>query len=196
MNKRLIGIIIVVALIVVVATIVALWRYIFPDPMQGKKIVKTSEGDIFVVFEDEVEDNKEESKDEKLEDFKFDVPENYTLIDESMVESKTDMYAKSVAYYYDEENNNTLVNVYLQNESESSFYKDAVCVITFFDKEGNLLERFGGVIEEDVNIPSKGTTIVKTNFLQAPGDVAKVSVDFENMQNEEVLNLQENQDAE
>ena len=170
MNKKIVYVLI--ALIIIVLLFVSFFKFInFKQTTKSNVNNETNN-----TTTQEVKEEKKE-----FEDFEIDIPANYIIISEDKITSMTDMFAKVLAYYYDEKENNTLVNVYLQNRGEKAFYHDAVCVISFLDKDGNELARFGGVIEEDRNIEPGGTTVVKTNFLSEPGEVSSVIVDFENV---------------
>ena len=174
MNKKIVCI--VVALLVIVLLVFSFFKFFNMKPAQKPNVNNVTNNTSSLEVQEEPKKEKIE-----FEEVEIDVPENYIVISGDSITSKTDMFAKAVAYYYDEKENKTLVNVYLQNRGEKSFYHDAVCAISFLDKDGNELARFGGVIEEDGNIKSGGTTVVKTNFLSEPGEVKRVVVDFENV---------------
>ncbi len=127
----------------------------------------------------------------KFEDFNISIPDGYTVINEDQITSTHSMYVKAVAYKYDEEGKRTNVNVYLQNRGEKEFSKDAVCLISFYDSLDLLILRTSGVIEEGVNIPVGGTTVVKTQFYDKPGNVAKIGIDFENVDGSTTQELNE-----
>ncbi len=114
---------------------------------------------------------------------KLGIPSDYTRINSDAVVSTTAMKAQAVAYTFNEEEGLTYVNVYLENTDEKPFYKDAVCVISLNDANGNMLERFGGVIEEEEDIAKGGTTVIKTQYYGNPTGVAGATIDFENTEN-------------
>ncbi len=53
------------------------------------------------------------------------------------------------------------------------------------DENGNLTDRFVGIIEKDEDVLPGESLIVKTQFYGDPGEVASAIVDFENMNVEE-----------
>lgn len=138
---------------------------------------------------DIVVDTSETEK--EFEDFEIEVPEGYIVISGDNVENATSMYAKAVAYNFDQEDNRTYMNVYLQNRGDSDFYKDAICVITLYDEEGYFLLRASGVIEEDLDIPVGGTTVVRIQFVGDPGNPARATIEFENNNNTEANIIEE-----
>ena len=116
----------------------------------------------------------------RFPDYEIDVPEGYQTITEKNIQSNTAMYAKAIAYKYNEESKTTYLNVYLQNRGEVAFNHDSVCVVTLYDADNNLINTVGGVIEEDTDIIVGDRIVVKTQFLAKPGDPYKAEVDFEN----------------
>ena len=162
LNKKTIGIILIILLIIITIVIII-------NVNKGRNVEVTESGNII-----------DSEKLIEFEDFDIDVPEDYKIISGDSVQSYSQMYAKAIAFKYDEEKGMTYMNVYLQNRGDVPFYKDAVCTIKLFDANENNYLRTGGVIEEDENIPVGGTTIVKTQFYDEPGSYAYVVVDFEN----------------
>ncbi len=166
MNKRII-LFIVIVLVLIITGFICFNRFSSPK----STTLKTTTNN-------EVVEKKGE-----FEDFAVDIPANYTALSGDKVKSLTQMYAKAIAYSYDESEGITHFNVYLQNRGASDFSKDAVCVISLYDEFDNFILRTSGVVEEDWNLAPGKVTVVKTQFYAEPGNVSRVDIDFENYDN-------------
>lgn len=168
MNKKVIIGIICVVLIWFLIILVLIGR-------SGKQLVGS--GDVHVI-------NKWD------DEYVPEIPENYIEIDKNNITNETGVVAESVAYDYDETTNTTHVNVYLQNRGDMPLNHNDVCVIELYDKDDNFLYRFGGVIESNVDINPGERTVIKTQFLDKPKDIAYAKINFET--SKEVNTEQEN----
>ena len=105
------------------------------------------------------------------------IPEGYTQISKDKITNETDVVAEAIAYHYDSGEKITYVNVYLQNRGEEPLNKDAICDIELFEANGASY-RFGGVIENGVDVQTAGRSVVRTQFIEKTNELvsAKISI--------------------
>ena len=109
-------------------------------------------------------------------------PNGYTELDKGNITGTDDIVVESVAYNYDSGEGVTHVNVHIQNKGAEPLNHDSVVVVELYDSNNEFLYRFGGVIESDNDIPVGERSVIKTQFIDKPGDIAsaKVSLDRTN----------------
>lgn len=107
--------------------------------------------------------------------------EKYTRLNEKNITSITPLRAKKVEYYYDDINDTTYVRVNVENTSGKTASNSAICLISFYDKNDKLLEKFGGIIESNNDIENGRTITINTQFKKEPGKVEKATIDFEKL---------------
>ena len=110
-----------------------------------------------------------------------DIKNGFTKIEKENVNSSNGIIVEAITFK-DESNDSgekTLVNIYIQNDSDNPISKNESFTISLFDQSNRLIHKFGGVVEAASDIKPGSMTIVKTQFLSSAGNIVSAEVEFD-----------------